>query len=42
LRPALTAHSQAPEIKRVKKGRAILIPASKDTIGHGTHTKAAV
>jgi homoserine O-acetyltransferase len=30
------------EIKRVKKGRAILIPASKDTIGHGTHTKAAV
>jgi homoserine O-acetyltransferase len=30
------------EIKRVRKGRAILIPASDDTIGHGTHTKAAV
>jgi homoserine O-acetyltransferase len=30
------------EIKRVKKGRAIVIPASKDTVGHGTHTNAAV
>jgi homoserine O-acetyltransferase len=30
------------EIKRVKKGRAIVMPASKETIGHGTHTKAAV
>jgi homoserine O-acetyltransferase len=30
------------EIKRVKKGRAIVIPASKETVGHGTHTKAAV
>ena len=30
------------EIKRVPKGRAILIPASEETIGHGTHTKAAV
>jgi homoserine O-acetyltransferase/O-succinyltransferase len=30
------------EIKRVKKGQAIVIPASKETVGHGTHTKAAV
>jgi homoserine O-acetyltransferase len=30
------------EIKRVPKGRAIVIPASEETIGHGTHTKAAV
>jgi homoserine O-acetyltransferase len=30
------------EIKRVKKGRAIVIPASNETVGHGTHTKAAV
>jgi homoserine O-acetyltransferase len=30
------------EIKRVKKGRAIVIPASPETVGHGTHTKAAV
>ena len=30
------------EIKRVKKGRAIVVPASKETVGHGTHTKAAV
>jgi homoserine O-acetyltransferase len=30
------------EIKRVKKGQAIVIPASPETIGHGTHTKAAV
>jgi homoserine O-acetyltransferase len=30
------------EITRVKKGQAIIIPASKDTVGHGTHTKAAV
>jgi homoserine O-acetyltransferase/O-succinyltransferase len=26
----------------VKKGQAIVIPASKETVGHGTHTKAAV
>ena len=26
----------------MKKGRAIVIPASKETVGHGTHTKAAV
>jgi homoserine O-acetyltransferase len=30
------------QIKRVKKGRAIVIPASKETVGHGTHTKATV
>lgn len=30
------------EIKRVKNGRAILIPASEETVGHGTHTKAAI
>src|SRR5262249_6208961 len=30
------------ESKRVKKGRAIVIPASKETVGHGTHTRAAV
>jgi homoserine O-acetyltransferase/O-succinyltransferase len=30
------------EIKRVKNGRFILIPASEQTHGHGTHTWAAV
>jgi homoserine O-acetyltransferase/O-succinyltransferase len=30
------------EIKRVKKGRFVLIPISDQTQGHGTHTKAAV
>lgn len=30
------------EIKRVKNGRAIVIPASEATVGHGTHTRAAV
>jgi homoserine O-acetyltransferase/O-succinyltransferase len=30
------------EIKRVKRGRAITVPASDETIGHGTHTKAIV
>jgi homoserine O-acetyltransferase len=30
------------EIKRVRKGRFILIPASEQTHGHGTHTWAAV
>jgi homoserine O-acetyltransferase len=30
------------EIKRVKKGRFVLIPASLQTHGHGTHTWAAV
>jgi homoserine O-acetyltransferase len=30
------------EIKRVKLGKAVIIPLSKDTRGHGTHTMAAV
>jgi homoserine O-acetyltransferase len=30
------------EIKRVKKGKAVIIPLSKDTRGHGTHTMAAL
>jgi homoserine O-acetyltransferase len=30
------------EVKRVKKGRAVVVPAGKETVGHGTHTRAAV
>ena len=30
------------EIKRVKNGRAIVIPRSSETRGHGTHTMAKV
>ena len=30
------------EIKRVPHGRAIMIPFSDQTAGHGTHTLAAV
>lgn len=30
------------EVKRMKQGRFVLIPASKDTHGHGTHTWAAL
>jgi len=30
------------EIKRVKKGRFVLLPISEETHGHGTHTWAAV
>jgi len=30
------------EIKRVKKGRFVLIPISEQSHGHGTHTWAAV
>src|SRR5438309_4087382 len=30
------------EIKRVKRGKAILVPASDQTRGHGTHTLAVV
>ncbi len=30
------------EVKRVKRGKAILIPQSEQTRGHGTHTLAAV
>lgn len=30
------------EVKRVPHGRAVVIPRSDETVGHGTHTKAAV
>jgi homoserine O-acetyltransferase len=30
------------EIKRVRRGRAIVIPRSDRTRGHGTHTLAAI
>ena len=30
------------EIRRVRRGRAVLVPASERTAGHGTHTLAAV
>jgi homoserine O-acetyltransferase/O-succinyltransferase len=30
------------EIKRVKRGRFVLLPISDQTHGHGTHTDAAV
>jgi homoserine O-acetyltransferase/O-succinyltransferase len=30
------------EINRVSKGRAVVVPLSPETIGHGTHTKAAL
>ena len=30
------------EIKRVKRGRAIVIPESDQTVGHGSHTKAVL
>ncbi len=30
------------EIKRVRQGQALIIPRSEETVGHGTHTKAAV
>jgi homoserine O-acetyltransferase len=30
------------ETQRVPRGRAVTIPLSKDTVGHGTHTKATV
>ena len=30
------------EIRRVPRGRAIVIPESDATVGHGTHTKAVV
>jgi homoserine O-acetyltransferase len=30
------------EIQRVPRGRAIVMPQTAETIGHGTHTKAAV
>jgi homoserine O-acetyltransferase/O-succinyltransferase len=30
------------EIKRVRNGKALVVPMNEETIGHGTHTKAAV
>jgi len=30
------------EVKRVKRGTFVLIPASESTHGHGTHTWAAI
>jgi homoserine O-acetyltransferase len=30
------------EIQRVPHGKAIVVPRSAETVGHGTHTKAAV
>jgi homoserine O-acetyltransferase/O-succinyltransferase len=30
------------EIKRVPRGKAVLIPFGPDSVGHGTHTKASV
>jgi len=30
------------EIKRVKQGRAMVIPESEQTVGHGSHTKAVL
>jgi homoserine O-acetyltransferase len=30
------------EITKVKRGRAVVFPRSDETVGHGTHTKAAV
>jgi homoserine O-acetyltransferase len=30
------------EIKRVKRGRAIVLPETEETVGHGSHTKAVL
>ncbi len=30
------------EIKRVPQGKAVVIPAGPETVGHGTHTRAAI
>lgn len=30
------------EIKKVKRGKAVVIPLSEETVGHGSHTKAAL
>jgi homoserine O-acetyltransferase len=30
------------EVRRVKRGRAVVLPAGEGTVGHGTHTRAAV
>ena len=38
--PELTMAQE--EVRRLKRGRFVLIPASLETYGHGTHTHAAV
>ena len=30
------------EIKRVKHGKAIVLPFTNETVGHGSHTKAVL
>jgi homoserine O-acetyltransferase len=30
------------EIKRVKNGRAIVLPITEETVGHGTHSRPAI
>jgi homoserine O-acetyltransferase len=30
------------EIKRVKRGKAIVLPLTDETVGHGSHTKAVL
>jgi homoserine O-acetyltransferase len=30
------------EIQRVRRGRAVVIPESPETVGHGSHTKAVL
>ena len=30
------------EVNRVRGGRAVVVPAGEETVGHGTHTRAAV
>ena len=30
------------EIKRVKHGKAIVLPETNETVGHGSHTKAVL
>lgn len=30
------------DVKRVKQGRAVVLPLSPETVGHGSHTKAAL
>jgi homoserine O-acetyltransferase len=30
------------EVRKVPHGRAVLVPAGEETVGHGTHTRAAV
>jgi homoserine O-acetyltransferase len=30
------------EIRKVKRGKAIVLPLSEETVGHGSHTKAVL